>query len=42
MCCGLHYMNAGRFYSHDFILLPYVDLQVIIYPLSYFVCYILV
>jgi len=34
-------VNAGRFYPHDIILLPYVVLQVIIYSIFYFVSYIL-
>jgi hypothetical protein len=41
MCGGLHYVNAGRFYSHDVNILPYVVLQVIIYTMFYFICYIL-
>jgi hypothetical protein len=41
MCGGLHYVNALRFHPHDFILLPYVVLQVITYHVFYFMCYIL-
>jgi hypothetical protein len=38
MCGGLHYVKDGRFYPHNFILLPYVVLQVITYYVFNFIC----